>query len=96
VWEPVLGVAPSLGSQPGRDCQISLDAQFRCGGSEAYVEWVRRLLGLAPGGPPPWEGDPAFSVQVAGTRQELEHLLRAPGRCGIRRPDGGRILQAVE
>ena len=48
--------------------KISLDAQFRCGGSEAYVEWVRRLLGLAPGGPLPWAGDRAFSVQVADTR----------------------------
>jgi uncharacterized protein len=60
--------------------KISLDAQFRCGGSEAYVEWVLRLLGLDPGGPVPWAGDPAFSVQIADTPQEMEHLLR--GRLG--------------
>ena len=34
---------------------MSLDAQFRCGGSEAYVDWVQRLLGLAGDGPVPWE-----------------------------------------
>jgi hypothetical protein len=70
--------------------KISLDAQFRCGGSEAYVEWVRRLLGLAPGGPLPWAGDPAFSVQVADTPQEMEHLLQAQADAGTApgwRPD---------
>ena len=36
---------------------IELDAQFRCGGSRAYEQWVLRLLGLEPGGPIPWEGD---------------------------------------
>jgi hypothetical protein len=56
--------------------KISLDAQFRCGGSEAYLDWVLRLLGLAPGGPLPWAGDPAFSVQVAETPDDLEQLLR--------------------
>jgi hypothetical protein len=70
--------------------KISLEDQFRCGGSEAYVEWVRRLLGLAPGGPLPWAGDPAFSVQVADTPQEMEHLLQAQADAGTApgwRPD---------
>jgi hypothetical protein len=56
--------------------KIPLDDQFRCGGSEAYLEWVVRLLGLAPGGPLVWTGDPAFSVRVADTPEELEHVLR--------------------
>lgn len=57
--------------------KISLNAQFRCGGSEEYEFWVRRLLGLVPGGPVRWAGDPAFTVRVADTPQEMEHLLRA-------------------
>jgi hypothetical protein len=56
--------------------KIDLNAHFRCGGSEAYMEWVTRLLGLTPGGPLPWVGDPAFAVQVADSPYELEHLLR--------------------
>jgi uncharacterized protein len=56
--------------------KIDLNAQFRCGGSEAYMEWVLRLLGLAPGGPIEWVGDPAFEVQVADNPHELEHVLR--------------------
>ncbi len=31
--------------------KIDLDAQFRCGGSEAFVTWTKRLLDLEPGGP---------------------------------------------
>jgi len=56
--------------------KIDLNAHFRCGGSEAYLEWVTRLLGLTPGGPLPWVGDPAFAVRVADSPYELERALR--------------------
>ena len=59
---------------------INLNDQFRCGGSEIYVDWVLRLLGLAPGGPLKWASDDGFTVSVADTPQELEHLLA--GRQG--------------
>ncbi|MYR46055.1 DNA/RNA helicase domain-containing protein, partial [Streptomyces sp. SID5910] len=36
---------------------VPLDSQFRCGGSDAYLRWVVRLLGLEPGGPVVWEPD---------------------------------------
>lgn len=54
---------------------VHLGEQFRCGGSEEYVLWVNRLLGLVEGGPYPWQGDPQFAVHVADTPQEMEHLL---------------------
>ncbi|MFZ2177434.1 MAG: DUF2075 domain-containing protein [Rhodococcus sp. (in: high G+C Gram-positive bacteria)] len=54
---------------------VHLGEQFRCGGSEEYVLWVKRLLGLEEGGPYEWKGDPQFAVRVADTPQELEHLL---------------------
>jgi uncharacterized protein len=57
--------------------RVDLDAQFRCGGSEEYVRWVLRLLGLSPGGAEPWEGDPAFEVRVVDSPQEMEALLEA-------------------
>jgi hypothetical protein len=55
--------------------EISLDDQFRCGGSASYINWVQRLLGLDAGGPIPWEGDSGFSVQVIDSPQEMETLL---------------------
>ena len=56
--------------------QIDLDAQFRCGGSEEYVQWVQRLLGLAEDGPVEWQGDPAFDVRVADSPEAMESLLK--------------------
>jgi len=55
--------------------KIHLDAQFRCGGSEEYLLWVKRLLGLTPGGPIPWIGDPHFDVQVVDSPTEMEASL---------------------
>ena len=55
--------------------KIDLDAQFRCGGSEAFVTWTKRLLGLEPGGPAEWIGDPHFDVTIAADAYELEHHL---------------------
>ncbi len=66
---------------------ISLDAHFRCGGSDEYLRWVERLLGLQPGGPVPWPGDPAFALQVADSPQEMEHALRTKLEAGY----GARI-----
>ena len=38
--------------------KIDLNVHFRCGGSEAYMEWVTRLLGLTSGGPLQWAAIP--------------------------------------
>jgi uncharacterized protein len=89
--------------------KIDLNAHFRCGGSEAYMEWVARLLGLSPGGPVSWVGDPAFAVSVADSPSELEHILRTKldGGFGARlsagycwpwsdpRPDGSLVSDVV-
>jgi hypothetical protein len=66
---------------------IELDAQFRCGGSEEYVQWVLRLLGLTEGGPTGWPGDPSFAVQVADSPEAMEATLRAKAAEGY----GARI-----
>jgi DUF2075 family protein len=61
---------------------ISLDEQFRCGGSEAYLSWVQRLLGLAAGGPIRWEGDPQFDVRVVESPEEMTAALEARRAAG--------------
>ncbi|GGP18460.1 ATP-binding protein [Nonomuraea glycinis] len=57
--------------------RVSLNEQFRCGGSRKYEQWVRHLLGLAPGGPMAWDGDEDFEVRLADSPQELEADLAA-------------------
>ncbi len=67
--------------------KISLDAYFRCGGSEEYLCWVERLLGLEPGGPVPWPGEPGFALHVADSPREMEYALRTKLKAGY----GARI-----
>ncbi|MFJ2866892.1 DNA/RNA helicase domain-containing protein [Kitasatospora sp. NPDC087314] len=62
----------------GLDCQvIELGSQFRGGGSDAYLYWVVRLLGLEPGGPVEWEPDGKVTLEVVDSPQELEAFLDA-------------------
>ena len=61
---------------------VSLDDQFRCGESLAYVQWVERLLGLAPGKPVSYAGDDGFEVFMASSPAELEAWLRAQHEQG--------------
>lgn len=56
---------------------VDLNAQYRAGGSDAYLDWVLRLLGLREGGPIPWQDEPSFSVDVVDTPAELESRLSA-------------------
>ena len=55
--------------------KISLDEQFRCGGSEAFVSWVERLLGLAPGGPIEWTDTDNFQVLSVRSPKAMETFL---------------------
>ncbi|WP_019204336.1 DUF2075 domain-containing protein [Tsukamurella sp. 1534] len=64
--------AASLGLET---VHIRLDDQFRCGGSERYVEWVLDLVGLGGREPWVWRGDGDFDVRVAETPWDLERSL---------------------
>jgi uncharacterized protein len=55
--------------------QVDLNTQYRSGGSAEYVEWVERLLGLAPGGPMRWKGDERFEVRTAPSPSAMEQAL---------------------
>lgn len=62
----------------GLECTVvDLDSQFRCGGSDAYVQWVADLLGLEGGSPTVWEPDGKVDLLVADSPQELEDFLVA-------------------
>ncbi len=61
---------------------ITLDAQFRCGGSERYIGWVEQLLGLRGDLPIPWEPDPPFQLDVVDSPEELERRLAAYRTAG--------------
>jgi len=66
---------------------INLNEQFRCGGSEAYVRWVKGLLELEGRAPEKWEGDPSFEVRVAESPAEISAFLQGRHDAGF----GARI-----
>ncbi|MFE9189087.1 DNA/RNA helicase domain-containing protein [Micromonospora sp. NPDC007208] len=69
---------------------VSLHDQFRCGGSEAYEEWVLDLLGLDGGEPSVWVGDGRFDVRVAESPEELEaYLAERQAASGTARMSAG-------
>ncbi|MGC4997210.1 DNA/RNA helicase domain-containing protein [Streptomyces sp. DT195] len=62
----------------GLGCRVvPLESQFRCGGSDAYLRWVVRLLGLERGGPVVWKPDDRMRLLVADSPQEMEAFLEA-------------------
>jgi DUF2075 family protein len=66
----------TLAAQLGLEFQhIHLGEQFRCGGSEEYVLWVTRLLGLSDHTVTAWSGDPQFEVRLADSPPEMEAYL---------------------
>ncbi|MFE6194267.1 DNA/RNA helicase domain-containing protein [Streptomyces sp. NPDC057838] len=62
----------------GLSCHVvPLDSQFRCGGSDAYLRWVVRLLGLETGGPVVWDPDDRMRLVIVESPQEMESFLDA-------------------
>jgi len=56
---------------------IQLDDQFRCGGSEAFIHWVERLLGLEAGGPIAWAGDDHFVLETVTSLEIMSRRLES-------------------
>jgi len=55
---------------------VNLNAQYRAGGSDAYLQWVLRLFGLESGGPVPWFDEETFTVAVVDSPAVMESTLR--------------------
>jgi hypothetical protein len=54
-----------------------LEAQFRCNGSDAYVQWVDNTLELRKTPTVLWERDDPFDFDVVDSPEELDDLVRA-------------------
>jgi hypothetical protein len=86
---------------------VPLDAQFRCGGSRRYEDWVLGLLGLDGRQPVAWGGDDHFDLSLAESPNELESVLRDRLDAGFSArmtagfcwrwsdPDGDRLVPDV-
>ncbi|WP_076473911.1 DUF2075 domain-containing protein [Micromonospora avicenniae] len=62
---------------------VELHGQFRCGGSDAYEQWVVDLLGLDGGEPWVWTGDGRIDVRLANSPEDLEIFLATKQAAGL-------------
>ncbi|MFJ7150707.1 DUF2075 domain-containing protein [Streptomyces sp. NPDC100445] len=62
--------------------RYELREQFRCGGSDAYIRWVRAVLGVTGGEPEQWTPDGLMHVEVADSPEELERIIRTEALAG--------------
>jgi hypothetical protein len=55
-----------------------LEAQFRCAGSDAFVQWVDHTLGIQETATPLWyQREETFEVKIFSTPEEVETAIRA-------------------
>ena len=67
-------------------CQLSefeLDVQFRCAGSEGFVNWIDSTLSIRPTANVLWTGEEQFDFQILGSVEELETAIRNKVQTGI-------------
>lgn len=60
-------------------CQVSdftLEAQFRCSGSDAFVNWVNNTLGVQATANVLWTGDEDFDFRIVESPEELDAAIR--------------------
>jgi hypothetical protein len=69
----------------GRGCDIfeyELETQFRCGGSEAFVNWINNTLGIERTANVLWRSEEDFDFRIYGDPEELEAAIRGKVRAG--------------
>ncbi|MGW5675697.1 DUF2075 domain-containing protein [Streptomyces sp. NPDC003860] len=59
-----------------------LREQFRCGGSDAYIRWVRGALGVSDAEPELWTPDGLMHVEVVDSPEELERIIHSEAGAG--------------
>lgn len=60
--------------------EYELEAQFRCGGSDGFVNWVDNTLGIRPTANVLWKSDPEFDFRIVDSIAELEAIVASAAR----------------
>ncbi|MFI9054260.1 DUF2075 domain-containing protein [Streptomyces anulatus] len=61
--------------------RYGLREEWRCGGSDAYIRWVRAVLDIEAGATE-WTPDGLMHVEVADSPEELEYIIRTEAEAG--------------
>lgn len=57
--------------------EFELETQFRCSGSDAFIQWINNTLQIRKTANALWEGDPNFEFKIFQDPQSLENEIRA-------------------
>jgi DUF2075 family protein len=57
--------------------ECDLTAQFRCNGSDAFINWVNHTLGIEVTANPFWEASNPYEFKIFGSPEELEKAIHA-------------------
>ena len=63
--------------------EYELEAQFRCNGSDGFVNWIDNTLGIRRTANTLWDMNDPFEFRIVETVQELEHSIREKQREGF-------------
>jgi hypothetical protein len=67
--------------------EFELESQFRCGGSDGYINWIDNTLGIRPTDNVIRQADDPYEFKICGSPAELEKLIRSkdvPGQTTAR------------
>jgi hypothetical protein len=67
----------------GEVSEYELEVQFRCAGSEGFVNWVNNTLGIERTANVLWDGAEGFDFQIFSSPQTLEDAIRAKAAAGF-------------
>ena len=76
----ILDQATALG------CQVSdyeLEVQFRCAGSDGFVNWINNTLGVERTANVLWDGAEGFDFRILGSVMDLESAIREKAGAGF-------------
>ncbi len=62
--------------------EFELEAQFRCGGSSGFINWINNTLGIKKTANVLWEGDDTFEFKIVDGVEELEAEIREKHEAG--------------
>ncbi len=57
--------------------EFQLETQFRCAGSDAFVNWINSTLGIQRTANQIWEGHSDFEFQIVDSPEEMEAKVRS-------------------
>lgn len=69
-----------------KGCRViehELEAQFRCGGSDAYLRWIDNTLDLQRGEPAIWDDAEGFDIEIVDDIHELDAAIRTCADDGM-------------